>query len=175
MLLQSVFSALCTDGFTIKLLHEKLEDNKFPGSAEQQRTWHSSFVNFKQLLLPEHTVQRAPLLLDWCKISWSVQIQTEFCVCQASDESCCWNVHNQYGASLKMGSWGILYMDKYRDYGYHPRNQHVRGRDGMWWGRSECRAPCQQEQHCGHSQGAQGLHANIQDCPEPLASELRGS
>lgn len=59
MLLQSVFSALCTDGFTMMLLHEKLEDNKFPGSAEQHRTWHSSFVNFKQLVLP---VQRAPLL-----------------------------------------------------------------------------------------------------------------
>lgn len=29
-------------------------------------------------------------------------------------------------------------MDKYEDYDYHPRNQHVRRRDGMWQGRSEC-------------------------------------
>lgn len=28
-------------------------------------------------------------------------------------------------------------MDKYEYYDYHPRNQHVRRRDGMWRGRSE--------------------------------------
>lgn len=178
MLLQSVFSALCTDGSTIELLHGKLEDNKFPGSAQQQGTCHSSFVNFKQLVLAEHRVQRAPLLLDWCKISWSVQIQKEFCVCQASDERCCWNVSNQSEASLKEGSWGILHMEKYEDYYDHPRNQHVRRRDGVWWGRSEC-----SEFHASRSStvaltGSVGTGFGCQHprvAQSPLASEFRGS
>lgn len=79
-LVQSIFTV-----FTIKLLHEKLEDNGFPRSAQQQRTWHSSFVDFKQLMLLEHTVQRAPLLLDWCELVQSLQIWEEFCVYRVSD------------------------------------------------------------------------------------------
>lgn len=87
---QSVFTV-----FTIKLLHEKLEDNELPCSAQQQRTWQSSFADSKPLMLLEHTVQRAPLLLDWGKLFQSVQIWEEFCVYSFGHETCWWNISNQ--------------------------------------------------------------------------------
>lgn len=130
---QSIFTV-----FTIKLLHEKLEDNEFPCSAQQQRTWQSSFADFKQLMLLEHTVQRAPLLLDWGKLFQSVQIWEEFCVYSFRHESCWWNISNQSDVPLKMWTWGILHMEKYKDFDNQPRNQCVRKWEGMWWGKGEC-------------------------------------